>query len=351
MLNTAGLIAAGRSLLLFSRLVFISFSWALLGMAFFSYIAGDLLGLFSVSRHFEILSGLLGLVIISYFVFYTGHKPTHKTVKADILLRLKSLPGATLLARFCLRLVLLVRRFYAMLYQFADVVFCVGVPMLVLTAVVGWWLIEEIDAAILLFYLSLMCIISIAGIYNNLVRMLAIGYFNGYWLIDANMLSYPFEAPLRVHATVELMYDQVGAAIWPLMLTATLLFYLIYWLLTSKRHLGGYLEGDLAENLVVGQLGTSEGSAIEPLAKQDFQLFETVFSGSLFAKLLLAIILLVGPPICFIFIDSMVTLINIHCFFAALAIFWMDALWRVEFEREPSLCGDCRYLLSGDWRP
>ena len=79
--------------------------------------------------------------------------------------------------------------------------------MLVLTAFVGWWLIDEIDAVMLLFYLGLICLISVAGIYNNLVRMIAIGYFNGYWLIDLNMLSYLFEAPLRMSATIELMYD------------------------------------------------------------------------------------------------------------------------------------------------
>jgi hypothetical protein len=347
MLSTGGLGAAGRSLLGLSRLVFIGFGWALLGLSVFSYIAGDLLELFPVARHVEILAGLLGLLISCYFIFYNGNKPTQKPVIAEISLQTKRVPGAIVLASFCSGLRRFVRRSYAVLYQTTDVVFCVGAPMLVLTAFVGWWLIDEIDAVMLLFYLGLICLISVAGIYNNLVRMIAIGYFNGYWLIDLNMLSYPFEAPLRVSATIELMYDQAGAALWPLMLTAALLFYLTYWLVTSKRKSVGYLEGSLLESSVNSSLNSSTNSS----AKKDFQLFEKLFSDSLVAKVLVAIILLVAAPICLVFIDAMVNVINVHCFFAALAIFWMDALWRVEFEQEPSLCGDCRYLLSGDWRP
>ena len=72
MLSTVGLGAAGRSLLGLSRLVFIGFGWALLGLSVFSYIAGDLLELFPVARHVEILAGLLGLLISCYFIFYNG---------------------------------------------------------------------------------------------------------------------------------------------------------------------------------------------------------------------------------------------------------------------------------------
>ena len=70
MLSTVGFGAAGRSLLGLSRLVFIGFGWALLGLFVFSYIAGDLIELFAVARHVEILEGLLGLLISCYFIFY-----------------------------------------------------------------------------------------------------------------------------------------------------------------------------------------------------------------------------------------------------------------------------------------
>lgn len=90
---------------------------------------------------------------------------------------------------------------------------------------VGWWLIEEISGPMLLFYMGLIGVIAIAGIYNNPVRMLALGYFNGYWIIDDNKLSYPFEAPMRVDETIELMLAQLGGALWPMMLIVGLLFY------------------------------------------------------------------------------------------------------------------------------
>ena len=111
------------------------------------------------------------------------------------------------------------------------------------------------------------------------------------------------------------------------MLTAGLLFYLSYWLITSKT-----------------DVLISSGS-------RDFKLFEKMFDRSLVAKLIVVGIVFLAAPIYFIFVNSMQELINIHCFFAALIIFWMDACWRVEFELEPALCPDCRYLLSGEWRP
>ena len=67
---------------------------------------------------------------------------------------------------------------------------------------------------------------------------------------------------------------------------------------------------------------------------------------SLVTKLLVTAILLLGALAAALFVNAMVNLINIHFFFATLAIFWMDALWRAEFDQEPALCVDCRYLLS-----
>ena len=146
-------------------------------------------------------------------------------------------------------------------------------------------------------------------------------------LLDDNKLAYPFEAPMLVDETTGLMLGQMGNALWPMMIIVGVLFYFCYWLMTCRRFLA---EGDGQDQIIS---------------------FEKLFKQSLVTRLLVLAILLLGSVAAFIFISAMEDLMNIHCFFATLAIFWLDALWRVEFESEPTLCGDCRYLLSGQWRP
>ena len=195
------LVAAQRSLFFNSMLVLMSLGWTFLGLAAFAFIASELLNIMSGSRLRQIYGGLLGTGIASALTFSRGSQP----IKALMCSITQSLPGSGLLARCREILTGALKQAYSVLFQTADVLFCIGAPLLAFTAGVGWWLIEDIDGPMLLFYIGLIIVISIAGIYNNLVRMLPLGYFNGCWLIDNSKLSYPFEAPLRVHETVELM--------------------------------------------------------------------------------------------------------------------------------------------------
>ena len=91
---------------------------------------------------------------------------------------------------------------------------------------------------------------------------------------------------------------------------------------------------------------TYRRSAAEDTEQSYIANFDRLFKQSLVTKLLVMAIFLLGSVAAFVLVSAMLDLINIHCFFAALAIFWMDALWRAEFDLEPALCGDCRYLLS-----
>jgi len=314
---------ARRSVVDILSLVLLCTGWGLLGLAFVDYLKSEFFGTLSGSRPMQIWCGLLGMAITGVITF-CGRNQLLEQVLPSLAARL---PGCVFLQNCLSALGRLVKRLYSLLYQTADVIFCIGIPILVLTALVGWWLIEEIYGSMLLFYIGLIAIIAIAGIYNNPVRMLSLGYFNGYWIIDDNRLSFPFEAPLLVDQTLALMLDQLGGALWPMMIIIALLFYFCYWLLTSRRF---WFE----------QRQQTVGVSVE-----------TLFAQSLVAKLLVTAIALLGFLAAVIFVNAMVDLINVHCFFAALAIFWMDALWRVEFDQEPALCGDCRYLLSGEWRP
>jgi len=313
---------ARRSIATILSLVLLCLGWGLLGLAVVDYLSSEFLGAPSGSSPRRIWCGLLGMTIAGGMTF-CGRNQLLKQVLPPLAAQL---PGYAFVQNCLSALGRLVKRLYSLLYQTADVIFCIGIPILVLTALVGWWLIEEIYSSMLLFYIGLIAVIAIAGIYNNPVRMLSLGYFNGYWLIDDNRLSFPFEAPLLVDQTLALMLDQLGGALWPMMIIMALLFYFCYWLLTSGRF---WFE--------------------ERRQTADINV-EILLAQSVVAKLLVSAIALLGLLAAVIFVNAMIDLINVHCFFAALAIFWMDALWRVEFDQEPALCGDCRYLLSGRWR-
>ena len=317
------LAAARRSVSCFISFILLCIGWGLLGLAVFDYVAGQFFDAVNGSTQMQIWFGLLGITITGGLTFF-GQNQLVQEILPSLAARF---PGYGIAHGCCSALGRFIKRLYSLLYQTADVIFCMGIPILLLTAMVGWWLIEELNGSMLLFYMGLIMVIAVAGIYNNPVRMLALGYFNGYWIIDDNWLAYPFEAPLLVDETIELMLGQMGDALWPIMLIVGVLFYFRYWLMTSRRFLienggQGYLEN-----------------------------FDRLFKQSLVTKLLVTAILLLGALAAALFVNAMVNLINIHFFFATLAIFWMDALWRAEFDQEPALCGDCRYLLSGKWRP
>ena len=205
-----------------------------------------------------------------------------------------------LVGRGCNRLGRLLHTVYSHLYQTTDVLFCIGLPMLVITALVGWWLIDEVVLSSMVLYLCLLLAISITGIYSNAVRMLSVGYFNGYWILSSDWLSYPFIAPMRLQQNVDLMVAEVGMAVLPVLGVVCLLLYLASSAATSVRELGVRQDHFLRRSLNV--------------------------------------------------IETKLDLLNIHLFFVGTAIGLMDFCWKAVLDDEPALSGDVQYLLSGLWR-
>ena len=125
------------------------------------------------------------------------------------------------------------------------------------------------------------------------------------------------------------MVAEVGMAVLPVLGVVCLLLYLASSAATSVRELGVRQDHFLRRSLNV----------IE--TKLDRQ----VFSNMLFLGGVLLCI-----PLAFLFLNSLIDLLNIHLFFFGTAIGLMDFCWKAVLDDEPALSGDVQYLLSGLWR-
>lgn len=294
--------------------------WGLLILSVAGY-AGSSWG-FSISKHQQVWASVVGLVLCGYQTFY-WFKATMGRLRHSYL-------PLQWLHRFLLNVGAVIKKIYGHIFQAVDVLFCIGGPMLVVTALVGWWMVDEVNGSVLLLYLLLIGIIGVIGIYNNLVRMLAIGYFNGYWLVDDNMLSYPFVAPLRVYGNINIVGLETVPLPW-LLAGMALLLLVVFIYCTRRRVL-------LSSNYT-------------SLVNSVFIYLSKVPQRTLMANLLLLLIVMLSVLPLIVTVTWLIPVINIHCFYAAIVIWILDSLWCREFEEEPALCGDCRYLFSGDWRP
>ena len=155
------LAAIGRLVLL----LFMLLGWALLSSASFDYLLATLFGLFATSKNSQIWAVLLGLTLSIYQTFYWRKNPLRR---GWLRLTKFSRPMA-LVGRGCNRLGRLLHTVYSHLYQTTDVLFCIGLPMLVITALVGWWLIDEVVLSSMVLYLCLLLAISITGIYSRML--------------------------------------------------------------------------------------------------------------------------------------------------------------------------------------
>ena len=302
--------------------------WALLASSLVNYVKEQFLGLGSGSRELQVWGAVLGILLSSYQTFYWRENPLRRLVfvyPGD--------GGPSQLQQAVISMGYAVKRGYRLVFQTADVIFCVGAPLLVMTALVGWWLIDEITGTLIIIYLVLISIIALVGVYNNLVRMLALGYFHGYWLVDENKLSYPFEAPVGVYNNIQITLAKIGPDLLPLLSFSALILYALYLLLPSAT-------------TEPNQAHDDRGSVLKPSSLLGLDSYRR----SLLTNVLLAGICLLAIPFGCLVLNALVDLVNIHCFFAALLILLLDYHWRQEFEQEPALCGDCRYFLSNLWR-
>jgi hypothetical protein len=308
--------ATGRLLLV--ALMFLG--WGLIVGALADYVGAEWLSLSPGSRHWQVWGTIIGIFIAAYPSFYWPGNPLPRYAGW--------LVGSTWIASLLDSARRLLRRSYRHLYQTADIIFCIGGPMLFITALVGWWVIDEVTASLLLLYLLVITLIGLVGIYNNLVRMLALGYFNGYWLVDDNKLSYPFEAPLVVFKNLRPLLPSDDLLPWVMVVLAGLLVAVLG--CSTLRH----------------KFTLPYYQSLHRL----YRVFEKIPERSKLANFLLLLIIVLSIPLACVLINGLVPLINIHCFFAGLAIWCMDAHWMERLQQEPALSGDFRYFLSGDWR-
>ena len=276
----------------------------------------------SMNKHQQVWVAMVGLALCGYQTFYW--------FKAPMALLRRSHLRLQWLHRFLVNIGAVIKQVYRHIFQAVDVLFCIGGPMLLVTALVGWWMLDEVNGAVLLLYLLLIGIIGVIGVYNNLVRMLAIGYFNGYWLVDDNMRSYPFVAPLRVYGNINIVGLEAVPLPW-LLVGMGLLLLAVFICCTRQR------------SLLSSNYPSLVNSAFIYLSKAPQR--------TLMANLLLLLIVVLSVLPLIMTVNWLIPVINIHCFYAAIVIWILDSLWCREFEEEPALCGDCRYLFSGDWRP
>ena len=206
------------------------------------------------------------------------------------------------------------RSFYINLFLLADVLFCVGAPLLIVAASAGWWLIDDVSYVALLLYCCLISIIFFAGLCSNLVRLLALGYFFGYWLLSTDMLMYPFIAPAVVQANIANMMTDAFNALLPAIGLVLIVYLLV------RRH--------------------------------GVQIFSTSFnfSRNIFSNYLLLGCLIMATPLATIVANMLVVHINIHMLFFGLGIWILDNRWQEDAAREPALSSDWRYFLNLSWK-
>ena len=284
--------ATGSALLV----VLMFLGWGLIIWALVDYVAAEFLSLSAGSRPWQVWGTLIGILIAAYPSFYWSGNPL--SPYADWLLRSAWMAVLIDSARR------LLRRSYRHIYQAADIIFCIGGPMLFIT------------------------IIGLLGIYNNMLRMLALGYFNGYWLVDDNRLSYPFEAPLVVYKNLRPFLPKDDFLPWVLVGLTSL----------------------LVAALSCSSLRLNFAFPHYQSLHRLYRVFEKTPERSMLANVLLLLIVLLSIPLACVLINGLVPVINIHCFFAAVAIWCMDAHWDERLQQEPALSGDFRYFLSGEWR-
>ena len=298
-------------------------AWFVFGMLVCDYLFGNLLGFFSTSIQTQAWAILL-LAALSFSSALNAAQVNIKqwcsTTGVGIYL-LGSVGRCQAIAAKILHVL------YINLYLLADVVFCVGAPLLILTASAGWWLLDEVSYPALLGYCCMISIIVFTGLYSNLVRLLSLGYFFGYWLLSENMLLYPFAAPAQVQKNIAIMLSG-SANSWLPVIGLVLVVYL----LARKGSAAIKQKADISNSR-----GVSPGL---------FRLFSTPFNRDLFGSYFSLFCLLMAAPLGILLLNSIIVYLNVHVLFAGFAIWILDRLWQSDVADEPALSADLRYFID-----
>lgn len=302
-------------------------AWFLLGIVVCDYLCGNILGLFTNSIYSQAWAILL-LVALS---FSPPLKATQINIKQWCSTTGVGIYLVALLGRYQAIAARILHALYINFYLLADVVFCVGAPLLIITASVGWWLLDEVSYPALLGYCCMISMIVFTGLYSNLVRLLSLGYFFGWWLLSDNMLLYPFAAPALVEKNIAIMLSG-SANSWLPVIGLVLVVYL----LARKGSAAIKQKADISSSR-----GFLPGL---------FRLFSKPFNRELFGSYLSLFCLLMAAPLGILLLNSIIAYLNPHVLFAGFAIWIMDRLWQSDVANEPALSSDFRYFVNLIWK-
>lgn len=300
--------------------------WCLLGIILVDYLLGDILGLFSTSIYSQGWAILL-LVALS---FSSSLKATQLKLKqwytntpVDFYLQQRFGTCLAMISRA-------LRALYINLYLLADVVFCVGAPLLIVSASTGWWLIDDVSYIALIEYCSIISIIVFVGLYSNMARLLSLGYFFGYWLLSDNMLLYPFVAPTLVQQNIAIMISQ-SLNSWILVVGLILIIYLM-----ARRR---QIDSQEATASGVGKISNV-------FSQHPFEMIKTTLNRELLGNYLSLACLIMAVPLGVLILNSIIGHLNTHLLFACFIIWMFDKHWQYEVVNEPALSSDGRYFVD-----
>ena len=297
--------------------------WFLLGIIVCDYLFGNLLGLFATSIYSQAWAILL-LVLLSFSPTLKATqlkiKQWYSTTGAGIYLAQSLGSYQAIAAR-------ILHALYTNLYLLADVVFCVGAPLLIITASAGWWLLDEVSYLALLGYCCMISLIVFTGLYSNLVRLLSLGYFFGWWLLSEEMLLYPFLAPALVQENMAIMLGGFANSWLPVIGLLLSLF------LLARRGRARLIERD-------------NGAENREIVRDLPGLFTRPFNRELFGSYLSIFCLLMAAPLGILILNNVIGYLNTHVLFAGFAIWIMDRLWQSDVVDEPALSSDFRYFTN-----
>ena len=306
-------------------------AWFLLGIVVCDYLFGNLLGLFSSSIYTQAWAILL-LVALS---FSPPLKATQQNIKQWYSTTGVGIYLFESLGKYQMIAARILHSLYINLYLLADVIFCIGAPLLVISATAGWWLLEEVTYAALLGYCCLISVIVFSGFYSNLMRLLSLGYFFGYWLLSEDMLLYPFAAPALVQKNTAIMLSG-SASSWLPVVGLVLIVYLLARKDSAAIDVTVERKADIAD---------SRGF-LPALSK----LFSKPLNRELFGSYLSLFCLLMAAPLGIFLLNSIIAYLNPHVLFAGFAIWILDRLWQSDVASEPALSRDLRYFVTLIWK-
>jgi hypothetical protein len=205
---------------------------------------------------------------------------------------------------------------------------------LIISASTGWLLLEEVSYLALLGYCCMISVIVFTGLYSNLLRLLSLGYFFGYWLLSSNMLLYPFSAPELVQKNVTIMIS--GS--------------LSGWLPVIGLVLIVYFLARVSRANVKDKTASEDSPVSKSVLRQCFKDFPKTYRRELFGSYLSLFCLLMAVPLGMLVFNSIVGYINHHILFAGFAIWILDRLWQTDVVNEPALSSDFRYFANLVWR-